>query len=242
MQRIGEPVVERGVCEQRFDVECQGRRVPALLWTREGGGEAPLVLLGHGGSLHKRADYILATARRLVRHHGVSALAIDGPGHGERRADGGSDPQAAGRDFEKSWQRPETSDETIADWKAALDAVEREVGTGPVGYFGLSMGTMMGLPLIAAEPRIRAAVLGLMGTWGPNAARLREDAPRLACPVRFLVQWDDEIVPRQHVLELFDLVGSARKSLRAHPGVHVAVPPAEMRDVADFLAAHLKDL
>ena len=239
MEWIGDPIVERGVREQRFDVQSQGRRVPGLLWTAEEGPGGPLVLLGHGGSLHKRADYILSTARRLVRHHKISALAIDGPDHGDRRPDGGVDPETVRRDFEKSWQRPETSDEVVADWKAALDSVQYEIGDGPVGYFGLSMGTMMGLPLIAAEPRVRAAVLGLMGVWGPNASRLREDAGKLHCPLRFLVQWDDEIVPRDTALELFDRIGSSDKSLRAHPGVHVAVPADEMRGVAAFLARHL---
>jgi dienelactone hydrolase len=239
MKWIGEPTVGRGVREQRFDVECEGRTVPGLLWTTEAGGPAPLALLGHGGSLHKRADYILSTARRLVRHHGIAALAIDGPGHGDRREDRGSDPEQVRAEFEKSWQGERASDQIVADWKAALDAVQAELGSGSVGYFGLSMGTMMGLPLVAAEPRIRAAVLGLMGTWGPNAERLRKDAPQVACPVRFLVQWHDEVVPRDTALELFDGLGSKEKSLRAHPGKHVQVPADEMRGVADFLASHI---
>lgn len=238
MEWIGEPLVGQGVREQRFDVKCEGRRVPALLWTPEAGGEGrPLALLGHGGSLHKRADYILATARRLARYHGVASLAIDGPGHGERRPDGGTDPEAVVRVIE-GWG-PEVADETVADWKVALDAVQGLIGETPLGYFGLSMGTMLGLPLVVAEPRVRAAVLGLMGIWGVTAKRLEEDAPRLACPVRFLVQWDDEIVPRQTALELFDKLGSREKALRAHPGRHVQVPPDEMRGVVEFLGAHL---
>ena len=115
---------------------------------------------------------------------------------------------------------------------------QAELGSGPVGYFGLSMGTMMGVPVIAAEARVRVAVLGLMGLWGLNGARLAEDAPRVACPVRFLAQWDDEVVPRPPVLELFDRLGSPDKSLRAHPGKHAAVPPEEMREVSAFLAQH----
>lgn len=240
MEWIGEPVTERGVREQRFDVECQGRRVPGILWTPETPAAGPLALLGHGGSTDKRADYILSTARRLVRHAGISAIAIDGPGHGERRsAAAPTDPAAARAEFEKAWQRPETTDEIVADWKAALDAIQAELGAGPVGYFGLSMGTMMGLPLVAAEPRIVCAVLGLMGVWGSNGSRLREDAPDVTIPVRFLMQWDDEIVPRETGLELFDRIGSRQKSLHAHPGPHAQVPPDEMRGVVGFLAAGL---
>lgn len=32
---------------------------------------------------------------------------------------------------------------------------------GPVGFWGISQGARVGLPLLAAEPRITAAVLGL---------------------------------------------------------------------------------
>ncbi len=270
MEWIGEAEIGRGVREQGFRVVCEGRSVPGILWTTESGGEGrPLALLGHGGTLHKRADYILATARRLVRHHGISAIAIDGPGHGDRRKgdrrdgdrrdgdrrDGDrrkgdrregdrreSEPgelERARQDFDSVWERPAVTDETIADWKVALDAVQLQLGEGPVGYFGLSMGTMMGLPLVVAEPRVRAAVLGLMGAWGPTADRLVDDAGRLGCPVRFLVQWDDEIVPRDTALALFDRLGSKNKSLRAHPGRHVEVPPDEMRAIPDYLASHL---
>ena len=179
MEWIGDSVSERGVCEQRFDVECEGRRVPGILWRPAETTElGPVALLGHGGSLHKRTDYILATARRLVRHHGISAIAIDGPGHGDRRADGGLDPEQAGTEFESEWKKPETTENTVADWKAALDAVQSELGSGPVGYFGLSMGTMMGVPVIAAEPRVRAAVLGdgsnRIGTFRLGRASLCE--------------------------------------------------------------------
>ncbi|MAE95614.1 MAG: alpha/beta hydrolase [Deltaproteobacteria bacterium] len=240
MEWIGDPASERGVREQRFDVLCEGRRVPGILWRPSDATElGPLVLLGHGGSLHKRADYILATARRLARHHGIASIAIDGPGHGDRRADGGLDPERVGAEFESSWQEPEATKKIVADWKAALDAVQSELGSGPVGYFGLSMGTMMGVPVIASETRVQVAVLGLMGVWGPNRTRLADDAARVRCPVRFLAQWDDEVVPRDRALDLFDRLGTQQKSLRAHPGKHVEVPADEMRAVADFLALHL---
>jgi mannose-6-phosphate isomerase-like protein (cupin superfamily) len=95
--------------------------------------------------------------------------------------------------------------QAVADWQAALTAVQRldQVGAGPVGYRGMSMGCGLGVPLIAAEPRIRAAVLGLLGVHG-----LAEDAARITVPVRFLVQWDDRMVPRDQSLALFDALSS----------------------------------
>ncbi|WP_372448758.1 hypothetical protein [Streptomyces musisoli] len=51
------------------------------------------------------------------------------------------------------------------------------MGAGPVGYRGMSMGCGLGIPLISAEPRSRAAVLGLLGAQG-----LTEDAVRIVGP------------------------------------------------------------
>ena len=239
MEWIGETVSRRGVTEREFRTECDGRPVPGVLWTGDEPAGRPVALLGHGGTMDKRADYLVGVARRLVRHHGVSAFAIDGPGHGDRRTETPTDPEGLRKAFDAAWQGPGTTDAIVADWRATLDAVSQEISPGRVGYFGLSMGTMMGVPLCAAEPRIEAAALGLMGYWGQNRDRLRADAPRIGIPVRFLVQWDDEIVPREKALELFDGLGSKDKHLRAHPGPHVAVPPDEMRGVADYLAAQL---
>jgi len=242
MEWIGDVVTGQGVTEQRFDVICEGRRVPGILWMPEQAREVgALALLGHGGGLDKRADYILGTARRLVRRHGISAIAIDGPGHGDRRSTAGDRaPENSEAEFQKAWSPADATDKMVEDWKAALDAIQSEKGEGPVGYFGLSMGTMMGVPLIASEPRVQAAVLGLMGVWGPNRERLASDSPNVQCPVRFLAQWDDEVVPRETALELFDRLGTKHKSLHAHPGKHVQVPADEMRAIPDFLAAHLR--
>ena len=104
------------------------------------------------------------------------------------------------------------------------------------------MGTMMGLPVCVEEPRIKVAVLGLMGAWGPNAEELKEAAPKLTIPTRFLTQWDDEVVPRDACLELFDSLGSKRKTLHANPGAHAAVPQFEIAASVGFLAQNLAKL
>ena len=231
----GDEHVSKGVVERAFNVAVDGRRVPGACWRPEAGNaNAGLVMLGHGGSSNKRAPYLLAIARWLARRHGIAAFAIDGPGHGDRLA-ADAEPR-----FESVWEAPHTTDETIADWHGALEFVQGALGVAPLGYWGLSMGTMMGLPLIAQTPAVKAALLGLMGVWGPTAERLRADAPTLTCPVRFLVQWDDEIIPRERGLELFTLLGSEDKTLHGNPGRHEAVPAQEMRASTDFLAAHLK--
>ena len=104
------------------------------------------------------------------------------------------------------------------------------------------MGTMFGVPLVAAEPRVAVAVLGLMGIRddsGPFGERFLLDAPQVRCPVLYLQQWDDELFPVESSNRLFGLIASEDKRLHAHPGRHAAVPPEEFTHSETFLARHL---
>ena len=231
-----------GVREREFTIEVDGRTVPGVLWLpAAGSGPRPLVLLGHGATRHKRIDYLVALGRRLASDYGFAVAAIDAPGHGDRRAPGHDDDVTLFSDFLAEWSREGTVDDVVAEWQAAIDAVRAldEVGDGPVGYWGLSMGTIYGVPLVAAEPRIQVAVFGLMGLLGPTRDRLAADAPSIACPVLLIQQWDDSLIPRAEVFELFDALGSLDKRLHAHPGEHAAVPVEEIAFSARFLARHL---
>ncbi len=240
MEWLGE-VSASGVLERRFDVEREGRTVPGLLWTPSAGGRGSgLVLLGHGASGHKRADYVVRLGRAFARR-GMAAAAIDGPVHGDRRADRGADSRLTFLEFCQAWSSdPSMIDEMVADWRAALDAL-LDLGDvrGPVGWWGVSMGTIIGLPLLAAEARFHAAVLGLMGLTGPTRERFEVDAPRIACPLLFLVQWDDQIFPRQSSFELFDAFGLEDKRLYAHPGRHGELPEEAFALSEAFLSLRL---
>lgn len=58
---------ERGVTERRFDLQVGNERVPGLIWTPQGAlGPWPLVLLGHGGTQHKRIDNVLVEHRSAI--------------------------------------------------------------------------------------------------------------------------------------------------------------------------------
>jgi len=231
-----------GVDERGFEVDVAGRTVPGVLWSPAGGGgPRPLVLLGHGATRHKRVDYMVALGRRLAGDHGLAVAAIDSPGHGDRRAPGHDDDATLFGVFLAEWSREGSTDDMVEEWRATIDALQGldEVGPGPVGYWGLSMGTIYGLPLAAAEPRVRVAVFGLMGLLGPTKDRMAADAAALACPVLFVQQWDDSLIPREDALALFDALGSADKRLHAHPGDHSAVPIEEIVFSARFLTLHL---
>jgi len=242
-----EDVTSKDVRQRRFLVRREGREIPGLLWTPAGAaGTRPLVLIGHGAGGSKREQHIVGLARRLVRHHSFAAAAIDGPVHGDRRSDGAVDPALILAEFAQLWARdPAMVDEMVADWKSTLDALSQleEIGSGPVGWWGLSMGTILGVPIVAAERRIEVAVLGLMGTGGPTdefRKRIVQDARRVSCPVLFLLQWDDEIMRRSDVLDLFGEIASTDKRLHAHPGMHVEVPPEELEASERFFCDHLR--
>jgi dienelactone hydrolase len=126
--------------------------------------------------------------------------------------------------------------QAVAEWQAILTAVQQldHIGGGPVGYWGVSLGCALGIPFVAAEPRVRAAVLGLQGS-----PVLAGTAAQITVPVQFLVQWDDERMPRAQSLALFDAIGSAEKTLHANPGKHGDLPRFQMDDSLRFFVRHL---
>ncbi len=237
---------ELGVTERAFELEVEGERIPGILWLPEGGeGPRPLLLQCHGGTQHKRIDTIVARARTFVRHHGYASVAIDAPGHGERATE--EDRERMRRRIAERLRAlgPEElramaarNAQAVREWKAVLDAVQQlpEVGQGPVGWWGLSMGTAIGVPFVAGEPRVRAAVLGLAGVRTDEFEQL---ARRITVPVMVMCQWDDEVAPRDSVLKLFDVLGSKEKTLHANPGRHVEVPAYERTAWEEFFVRHL---
>jgi dienelactone hydrolase len=236
-------VIDAGVRERGFLLSRGERRVPGVFWTPvDGRPGQPLVAICHGASGSAREDYVVTLARRFAGH-GIASVAIDGPVHGARRPNPGDDRALALLQFSQAWSSDAAmTDEMVADWRHTLDALQArdELGHGPVGWWGLSMGTILGLPLVAADRRIAAAVLGLAGLTGPTRARLERDAPAVECPVLFVVQWDDELFDRATVLALFDALGSTDKRLHAFPGRHAEVSAEAFADTASFLVRRLE--
>lgn len=232
-----------GVTEQSFTVD----EIPGVLWTpQHAAGPRPLILMGHGGGQHKKAPGITARAPRFAAEGGFAVAAIDAPNHGDRPKDekftraaidmrarlaSGEDPATAITGMHELLAR-----QAVADWRAVITAVQEldQVGARSVGYWGVSLGAGLGVPLVAAEPRIRAAVLGLLGITGMAAT-----AVQVTVPVQFLLQWDDELVPRDQGLALFDALASAEKTLHANPGPHGQIPPFEIDEALAFFVRHL---
>ncbi|HET9956906.1 MAG TPA: dienelactone hydrolase family protein [Polyangiaceae bacterium] len=242
---------ENGVSERRFELEVAGAAVPGVLWTPEGArGPRPLILFGHGGGQHKKAAPVLGTAMRYAKALGYAIVAIDAPDHGARVSPQDA-PQVAQREREliirAGGMRGEALESAMrraaivqAEWAATLDAVLTLdiVGShGSVGYLGLSMGAILGLPFIASEPRVKAAALGLVGAYGADHPLLQA-ARRITIPVEFVMQWDDTFVPREDALTLFAAFASSEKSLHANPGDHADVPAFERTSRENFFVRH----
>ncbi|MEV5746420.1 alpha/beta hydrolase [Actinoallomurus sp. NPDC052308] len=236
-----------GVVERDFVVG----EVPGALWSPvSGSAQASLVLMGHGGGLNKKTPGLMARARDAVTRWGFTVVAIDAPGHGDRPRT--AEDEQARADIQQSVAAGEIerfesisvrysnslAERAVPEWQATLDALQKlpEIGAeAPIGYGGgMSLGTAIGIPLAAVEPRITAAIFG--GGFFAHEG-LIEAARRITVPVQFLLPWDEEYVDRQSVLALFDAFASEDKTLLANPGTHRRMRWVGVDD--DFLVRHL---
>jgi len=238
MRFTSEQRLDDGVLEREFTLG----EIPGVLWT-PGSAPAPLILSGHNGGLHKRLPRLVARARHYAARYGFAVAAIDAPGHGDRPRSAADERARA--ELRRAIQAGEPVDEIVdafilplvekaaPEWQATLDALLSLPGIGgPVGYEGM---TATGIRLALDESRIAAAVFFGQG-FVPRT--LFEAARRVTIPLQFLLQWDDEGMERQPVLDLFDAFGTKEKTLHANLGGHAGVPWFEVDDAARFFTRH----
>lgn len=225
--------------------------IPGVLWSPESGSDhAPLVLMGHGGGLHKKTPALKARALDAVTDRGFTVVAIDAPGHGDRARSAEDEQeitvmrQAVSAGDNEAFKTISIryaislAQRAVPEWQSTLDALQQlpEIGPdAPIGYGGgISLGTAIGVPLTAVEPRISAAIFG--GGFFVYEQQL-EAARRITVPVQFLLPWDDEHVDRESGLALFDAFASEEKTLHANPGDHRRIRWIGVDD--EFLSRHL---
>ena len=255
---FSETRIQDGVTRRSFELTVAGETVPAVIWAPdEPRGPRPLVLMGHGGSQHKKTPGISARARALAQKFGYATLAIDAPGHGDRigREEAAALAQEVGARVrgevptgnaplwtaERLKQMAQRTAAAVPEWTAALDAAQGFdfVGAGgPVGYWGVSMGTAIGVPFVAGEPRITCAVFGLAGLR-PGAAEFEAAARAISIPVEFAFQWEDAVAARDDGIALFNAFSSKEKTMHINPGGHMDMPGFEGASWERFFVRHL---
>ena len=236
-----------GVVERDFVLG----EIPGVLWSPASGSDRALVLMGHGGGQHKKTPALRVRAHDAVTRWGFTVVALDAPGHGDRpRSAADEQARADLRQAMAAGQAERVAsisarygaavaERAVPEWQATLDALQKlpEIGPdAPIGYGGgITLGTAIGIPLTAIEPRITAAIFG--GGFVVHPA-LIEAARRITVPVQFLLPWDDEHVDRQSALALFDAFASTEKTLHANPGDHRTVRWFGIDH--EFLVRHLR--
>ncbi|MGE4335502.1 MAG: dienelactone hydrolase family protein [Pigmentiphaga sp.] len=229
-----------GVREKNLVCEIEDRLVPATVWLPDCEAPRPLVLVGHGGSGHKRSQLVLDIVEVLAKRHGYVVAAMDGPVHGDRK-NAKAVPDEARSAFRQLWEQGGSVEAMVADWNEVLACVAgfQEVDASRVGYYGLSMGTAYGLPFVAQQDGIHAAVFGMWGTSRANSQRLLQDASRVRIPVLFALQWDDPLFSREGQFEIFDAFGTDDRRMHIHPGGHVDPDARRLSEIEHFLTLQL---
>jgi len=234
-----------GVVERNFILD----EITGVLWSPTSKTvDAPLLLAGHSGGMHKKAPGLVASALHSVTAHGFTVAAIDAPGHGDRPRNVQDQQWAEAIHQARAASRPiaqividysmSLAVRAVPEWQVTLDALQAlpEINVdAPIGYGGVSLGVVTGLLLTAVESRIAAVSFG--GVFVDDA--LIEAARKVTVPVEYQIPWDDEEFDHASAIALFDAFASKEKTLHAYSGRHYPVPDYERDSSARFFARHL---
>ncbi len=233
-------VDDKAQVTREFRITRQGKRdITGALWLPDSSAQGgTLMCFGHGASGNRYQAPICYLAGKFVREEALPVLSLDGPVHGLRQVGDG----ARGA-FTPEFQRDTCLDDMTDDWACAIAQIQAlpEVGTGKLAYFGLSMGSIFGIPLVASRDDVTVATLGLFGVQPhfPHGEEFLHAAKEIECPLLFLMQLEDEIFNREGYLKVFDTFASKDKRLHANPGLHPEIPAEEVDFAFEFLVSHI---
>jgi pimeloyl-ACP methyl ester carboxylesterase len=220
---------------QTREFSLQGDRlITGALWlAKEPVAGRALICFGHGASGTRYQEPISNLAGDFTRA-GYSCLSIDGPVHGLRKIGDG----ARGAFFPE-FQRESSVFDMVSDWSSAIEASKalKEIGACDLAYFGWSMGSIFGIPLVASRQDFKVAAFGLVGVSEgfPHGNEILDAAAKIRCPVLFQMQLEDELFDRAGYLKVFDAFASRDKRIHANPGLHPEVPDEEVGITFGFM-------
>jgi dienelactone hydrolase len=211
-----------GVIEVRFALSPCSEPAPALLLLPESDGPWPLAVIQHPATSTKD-DYFVRDVGMNWARRGWACLGLDAPYHGERQV---YDPM---RVLRQGDQFRALSAQFATELSATVDAVAANcpVDLGRLGFAGYSMGSMLGIPAVAADGRYRAAVFCLIGEGGLLGAAADAASPvqHLATvAVRIVAKQRDEYFSRPATEALYDAL-PGEKDLVWLPGGHFEIGP-----------------
>lgn len=137
------------------------KRVTALLsLPKKSTTPLPVVILMHGLGDHKAVDYV-EYGNNVFLKNGFAVLRIDISHHGDRKSDV-YDFDLTG-DY-KYWTRNVIA-QTVFDLRRAVDFIEtrKELDHKRIGYYGISLGGIIGAVFCGVDNRIKVPVIALAG-------------------------------------------------------------------------------
>ncbi|GAA5221272.1 alpha/beta hydrolase [Membranihabitans marinus] len=120
----------------------------------------PVIIFMHGLGDHKEADY-MEYGNQFFIDHQYAVLRVDIANHGDRET---KDFDFSLTDGYRYWTRDVMS-QTVFDLQRAVDFIESQANldSDRIGYFGISLGGMIGTIFSAIEKRIKVPVITLAG-------------------------------------------------------------------------------
>ncbi|WP_020532518.1 alpha/beta hydrolase family protein [Flexithrix dorotheae] len=124
------------------------------------GNNLPVIILLHGLGDRKTVDYIEA-GHQLFIDSGYAVLRIDIANHGERQE---NDYEFDLKKGYKYWTR-DIITQTVFDLRRSLDFLQTrgEIDPKRIGYFGISLGGIIGTIFCGVDNRVKVPVIALAG-------------------------------------------------------------------------------
>lgn len=223
--------------EVRFSFDLDGERVPGLMFLPpEPEAPLPLVFIQHPATASKD-DYFVEEPAKMWARRGWACAGLDAPLHGDRQT---HDPMAIFRDRGRI---AAVASQFARELGAAVDllAANYPIDLTRLGFVGYSLGSILGLPAVAADGRFKAAAFCLVGdtALAGGASSRGETVPLLpGVAVRLVGKTADELIPRESTEALFEML-AGEKDLIWLAGGHFEIGPDVIKAAGEWLKAHL---